>query len=157
MIDPTRTPHEGQRRRREAVWRAQGSWLLVVALFALVGQVRTLNSITDNTCTFKEGGKLFSLVYLNRASSGKYYDVAVNSSASVVFNFCDPFVPAECPLAQAKAYSFLKVKNPPGISEPYTCTAYSSNSKTSHYLPQYISEKGQIRLNLTLLTEPAEG
>lgn len=133
------------------------SWLVVVALYALVGQVRSLNSITDNTCTFKEGGKLFSLVYLNRASSGKYYDIAVNSSASVVFNFCDPFVPADCPITQSKAYSFLKVKNAAGSSEPYTCTPYSSNSKTSHYLPQYISEKGQIRLNLTLLTEPAEG
>jgi hypothetical protein len=152
MIELKATTEGTARQQKTAVWSVGTSWPLLVTLCALIGQVCSVNSITDNTCTFKEGGKLFSLVYLNRASSGKYYEIAVNSSASVIFNFCDPFVPADCPIAQTKAYSFLKVKNTAGSADPYTCTPYSSNSKTSHYLPQYISEKGQIRLNLSLFT-----
>jgi hypothetical protein len=44
--------------------------------------------ITDNTCTFKVDGNLFSLVYLNLASSQNYYTTPGATGQTIYFNFC---------------------------------------------------------------------
>jgi hypothetical protein len=72
----------------------------------------------------------------------------------VIFNFCDPFVPANCPVGTAKAYSFIQIRNAADGSLPYQCIPYSSDSKTSYYSPLYVNNKGQLSLNLTLVTVP---
>lgn len=60
-----------------------------------VGAVGT--SITDNTCVFRDEGKLFTLASLDRVSTGQYYRINVDPQTYILFNFCDPFTPTECP------------------------------------------------------------
>lgn len=53
-------------------------------------------SITDNSCTFKTKGKLFTLAMLNQYNSGKFYSKTIDNNTEVTFNFCDPFIPPVC-------------------------------------------------------------
>ncbi len=112
-------------------------------------------SITDNTCTFKPDGKLFSLAYLNKYSSGNFYQANTSDPNTIVlFNFCDPFLPEICANANStmkKAYSFAIVNDT--NQEQILCYRYSSDSKLANFVPQYTSsDDGEIQLNLTLFT-----
>ena len=114
--------------------------LFVVAFLLAVDQAAAIGTgITDNTCTFKNQGKLFTLTMLNRYEDGNFYRQTVDNSTAIVFNFCDPFIPKECtgPLydQQVEAYSFLVSKEKEtGV---YNCVPYSSDSKTSYFAPTY--------------------
>lgn len=99
---------------------------------------------TDNTCTFKADGNLFTLAVLNRLT---YYREHIDDYTTIVFNFCDPMIPLECSdTIHEKAYSFVVRSNNAGDS----CEAYSSDSKTSYFTPQYVNVKGEIKLNLSM-------
>lgn len=47
----------------------------IILLFILAEANATTPSITDNTCVFKEDGKLFSLTSLNRIADGNFYRI----------------------------------------------------------------------------------
>ena len=69
----------------------------VIAFLLLMQPATAINTgITDNTCTFKNQGKLFTLTMMNRYEDGDFYTKAVDSNTLIVFNFCDPFVPKQC-------------------------------------------------------------
>lgn len=103
---------------------------------------------TDNTCTFKADGNLFTLAVLNRYSNGTYYRQNIDDHTTIVFNFCDPIIPQECTdTIHEKAYSFVVRSNDEGV---HSCEAYSSDSKTSYFTPQYVNDKGEIKLNLSM-------
>lgn len=57
---------------------------------------------TNNVCTFRTEGKLFSLTYLNAPTPYKIDD----SDGPIYFNFCFAFVPPECP-NEPSAFSFV--------------------------------------------------
>lgn len=83
----------------------------LITLFCLMGRVEAIS--TDNTCTFKSQGKLFTLTLLNRNTEGNYYRKRISTNSEIVFNFCTPFLPKECinPLFDTeKAYSFIVSK-----------------------------------------------
>jgi hypothetical protein len=93
-------------------------------------------SITDNSCTFKTQGKLFTLALLNQYSSGRYYNKTLDNNTGVLFNFCDPFIPPQCNdsliyAKQEKAYAFVLRRDP--IKQYVECYPYSSDSKTSYF------------------------
>jgi hypothetical protein len=70
---------------------------LLVVMLALIALPLPASALSiDNTCTFKSEGKLFTLAVLNKHADTAFYRQALNSTATVVFNFCDPFVPQEC-------------------------------------------------------------
>lgn len=69
----------------------------IILLFILSETNATTPSITDNTCVFREDGKLFSLTSLNRIADGKFYRIEIDNNTAVEFNFCDPFYPKQCP------------------------------------------------------------
>lgn len=63
------------------------SWI-VLFLLSLVAE--TLSMITiDNVCTFRTGGNLFSLTFLQADIPYKIVDGAT----TVYFNFCKAFIP----------------------------------------------------------------
>jgi hypothetical protein len=93
-------------------------------------------SITDNSCTFKTQGKLFTLALLNQYSSGRYYNKTLDNNTGVLFNFCDSFIPPQCNdslsyAKQEKAYAFVLRRDP--IKQYVECYPYSSDSKTSYF------------------------
>jgi hypothetical protein len=112
--------------------------------------------ITDNTCTFKTQGKLFTLALLNQYSSQDFYRLPVDNNTWIVFNFCDPFVPKECSGSdlynQTTAFSFIVNRYESGL---YQCNPYSSDSKTNYFSVEYTSNSGQNILNLTMTTKPS--
>lgn len=123
------------------------TFLLLTQQAAAIG-----TGITDNTCTFKNQGKLFTLTMMNRYEDGNFYSQTVNNNSAIVFNFCDPFIPKECtgPLydQQVEAYSFLVTKDrEAGL---FSCIPYSSDSKTSYFAPTYSKENNDIKLYLTM-------
>ena len=69
----------------------------IIVLLILVETKATTPSITDNTCVFREDGKLFTLTSLNRIADGKYYRIEIDNSTAVEFNLCNPFFPKQCP------------------------------------------------------------
>jgi hypothetical protein len=79
---------------------------------------------------------------LDKVSDGNFYTINVDANNSVIFNFCDPFIPKECsgitPIPE-KAYSFRLIKSEEGN---YQCFPYSSDSKTHYFTPQYQNIKG---------------
>ena len=76
--------------------------VLLFALILLLPSVRAFS--TDNVCTFHVGGKLFSLVYLEKDLP---YKINVNDSTTIFFNFCAVFTPEQCSGSDlASAYSF---------------------------------------------------
>jgi hypothetical protein len=113
--------------------------------------------ITDNTCTFKVNGKLFTLILLNKASTTKYYTSVYNDS-TVYFNFCDPFVPPNCmsPVGSSSslpsAYAFISNTTLATQTNTSVCVPLTSGSKTTNYFPTYTSNNGDIQLNLTMVT-----
>lgn len=62
-----------------------------------------LSLSADNTCTFHLGGKLFSLLLMKKEKP--HYILTVSENKTVVINFCNAFVPEQCPDIKA-AYSF---------------------------------------------------
>jgi len=68
---------------------------IIITIILYLSLTTTAKDITDNTCTFKVKGKVFSLAYLNMKSNetAAYYTVKVNDTAKIEFNFCEPFVP----------------------------------------------------------------
>lgn len=121
---------------------------LTLALLAL--HLATCLAITtDNTCTFKADGKLFTFALLNQIAKGDFYTHAHDPIHSVVFNFCDPFLPKECAGNKQKAYSFVVKRVGEGEAE---CFPFSSDSKLTHFTPTYSNERGEIKVNLSLTT-----
>jgi len=128
--------------------------IITLTIFLLALTVKTTD-ITDNTCTFKVSGKLFSLAYLNMKAktTANYYTATINDTTKVEFNFCEPFIPSECPTSNFPySYSYLITKNITDSSVINTCVPFTSSSKTSYYSPQYINKNGEIQLNLTMQT-----
>lgn len=83
----------------------------LIIVIALLGCFTTVQAtdITDNTCTFKVEGKLFTLAYLNmnKPSEKGYYTSSYNSN-TITFNFCDTFVPTGCTNQnKSAAYSYV--------------------------------------------------
>lgn len=64
---------------------------LFVYFYLLASVVNTIS--TNNICTFKTSGKLFSLVYLQIPDHYKIDD----DDEIIYFDFCAPFLPSECP------------------------------------------------------------
>lgn len=56
--------------------------------------IGTSGIITNNVCTFRTDGRLFSLTYLQLPSP---YKIVVDSLTTIYLNFCFAFVPPECP------------------------------------------------------------
>ena len=48
---------------------------------------------TDTVCSFHVGGKLFSLIFLEKQTP---YEIQINYDTMILFNFCDTFVPKGC-------------------------------------------------------------
>lgn len=132
--------------------------LFVVAYLLLMQQAAAIGTgITDNTCTFKNQGKLFTLTMMNRYEEGEFYTQTIDDNTVIVFNFCDPFIPEQCtgPLydQQIWAYSFLVTKEKDtGVN---SCIPYSSDSKTSYFAPSYSNENNDIKLYLTMTEKTA--
>lgn len=59
-------------------------YIIAFTVFFVLSAVNAAG-ITDNTCTFKDKGKLFSLVYLNMKSNttANYYTVKANDTTKV--------------------------------------------------------------------------
>ena len=60
-------------------------------LMTLLALTSTLT--TDNVCTFHTGGQAFSLKYLEKKEP---YTLSIDEHKSIMFNFCEPFVPDVC-------------------------------------------------------------
>ena len=127
--------------------------ITVCAVFLLV-LTANATDITDNTCTFKVSGKLFTLAYLNmKANTTNYYTAKINDTAKVEFSFCEPFLPGECQTSTFPySYSYLITQTVKDSSVITTCVPFSSSSKTANFNPQYLNKNGQIQLNLTMKT-----
>jgi hypothetical protein len=130
--------------------RGIGSMVFVFMMVLMVQQSVSV-SFLENTCTFRADGRLFLLTYLHKADP--YYNYDLDNDTQAVFNFCEPFVPTQCPTPLAPAYSFVVTKDPANSSQ-VTCTAYTSDSKTSYYSSDFDNNKGNIKLNLTMQTAP---
>lgn len=65
------------------------SLILWIITFALMKPTYSISS--DNVCTFNLGGKLFSLIKLEKPDNYKF---ALNENQSVYINFCAAFVPS---------------------------------------------------------------
>jgi hypothetical protein len=129
--------------------------LITTLLLFLLALTANATDITDNTCTFKVSGKLFTLAYLNMKANttANYYTAEINDTAKVEFNFCEPFIPLDCKGSTVpSSYSYLIIKTANASSVTTTCIPFSSNSKTSNFNPQYLNKNGEIQLNLTMKT-----
>ena len=64
--------------------------MLILLILLLFVSPANATDITDNTCTFKVDGKLFSLAYLNKKakSAESYYNITNNETSVICFNFC---------------------------------------------------------------------
>ena len=58
---------------------------IIIFIILYLSLLTKATDITDNTCTFKVKGKVFSLAYLNMKSNaaGGYYTVKVNDTAKI--------------------------------------------------------------------------
>lgn len=74
---------------------------LIILNCLLISTVKTLSP--DNVCTFHIGGKLFSLIYLQKPTP---YTYELDDNNTVYFQFCSAFAPSSCPTAKS-AYSFI--------------------------------------------------
>ena len=69
--------------------------ILIILICTLLPPTLAIDtSITDNVCSFKYDGNLFSLALLNKKSSGVYYNAKLDDLNYVLFNFCEPFTPS---------------------------------------------------------------
>jgi hypothetical protein len=90
-------------------------FLLVFTVLLSCSRLVSTTDITDNTCTFKVDGKLFTLAFLNMNKAGEkgYYQTDLDSNTSIRFNFCDPFVPLGCANQNLpSAYSYFLHEEP---------------------------------------------
>lgn len=137
--------------------------LAVIGLLVVLGCFRAVQAtdITDNTCTFKVDGKIFTLALLNMNKAGEkgYYQTSYGNNRDIRFNFCEPFVPSGCTSQNSPtAYSYVlytdnsQTTPTQPTDDNLVCTPFSSNSKVADFTPSYINNKGQIKLNLTMTT-----
>ena len=109
---------------------------IIISLFFLLSFSLALNP--NNVCTFSANGSLFSMTALNKVSSGIDYQIKIDNNTAVIFDFCVPFLPAQCPNGTAKAFSFVVTNTTDDQNNTITkCEAYSSDSQTTDFTPIY--------------------
>lgn len=105
---------------------------IIFCLLFLLSSNLALNP--NNVCTFSANGSLFSMTALNKVSSGIDYQITIDNNTAVIFDFCVPFLPKQCPNTTSKAFSFLVTNGTDSQNNTVTtCEPYSSDSQTSNF------------------------
>lgn len=137
--------------------RAASSVVILAISLILITDVRAISA--DNACTFHLGGRLFSLLYLQK---DKAYNITHSNTSTIYFNSCAAFMTSECPSVKS-SYSLLVNKiHTPKFDEAtnqtidvvsYNCTRYSSNSYGYYFSARYIREGNGGTLEYIMHTE----
>lgn len=83
------------------------SLLVWICLFCAVHSIST-----NNVCTFRTEGKLFTLTYLEMPTPYKIID----EDRIIYFNFCFAFTPPECP-NEPTSFSFVLTPNANSLND----------------------------------------
>lgn len=52
---------------------------------------------TNNVCTFRIDGKLFSMAFFRKQEGIQHYQIIDGDNMTIFFDFCSPFIPVGCP------------------------------------------------------------